>query len=175
MRTCIEERNTLVLAMNIDQPPAHFTEHSTGHRSAVDARDTPPRLGIELARQDDLVFALVNQAILLKYRQDIRAIAQREDTLDTSDLAAGTHKAWIDFFSTQHSQRIDDDRLTGSGFTGQDIEGWSKGQVEAVDDGKVADIELNQHRKIAIFPVREYVMDSIKKHRKLVRIVPYRR
>src|SRR5215210_2122273 len=101
MRTCIEERNTLVLAMNIDQAPTHITEDSTGHSAAVDACDTPPRLGIDLARKDDLVFALVNQAVLLKYRQDIRTIAQREDALDTGDLAAGPHKAWIDFFSTQ--------------------------------------------------------------------------
>ena len=47
----------------------------------------------------------------------------------------------------QQANRIDDDRLAGTGFPGQHIEAGPESDLQLLNDGKIFNLDISQHRE----------------------------
>jgi hypothetical protein len=58
---------------------------------------------------------------------------------------ARSHHVRANSVSEDGTQSVDQDRLAGAGFTGQDIETGTEGYLNGLDDGEIADGEFDEH------------------------------
>ena len=70
---------------------------------------------------------------------------QLEDTLHQGKLGIRPNGRRFRPAADQHFDRIQDDRLPRTGFTGQDDQAGTRAEFQLVDNGKIFDPQFGQH------------------------------
>src|SRR5262245_7489291 len=99
----VEERQSLVLTVVIHKPAADLAQRGAIHSAAVDSRDAAAALGVNLAREDDLLVLSIPQPILLEQRDEVGAIGNAENPLDSRSPRAGPHERRIGALAAQRT------------------------------------------------------------------------
>ena len=76
----------------------------------------------------------------------LRGRIQRENTFHHCTICTRAHHAAVGFAAQQQFQRVDHDRFACPGFAGNDVEARREGQIQFVDNRKIADAQFFQHK-----------------------------
>src|SRR5207249_9143110 len=60
-------------------------------------------------------------------------------------VSAGADDVGRGAFAKEERERVDNHRLSGTRFAGEDVEAWLKRKGDVRDDGEIADAQLSQH------------------------------
>lgn len=71
--------------------------------------------------------------------------SHRENAGDLGSLATVPYQLAVGTSPQQQAQRIDQDRFSGAGFTGQRSEASREVERQLLDDGEVADRQCGEH------------------------------
>jgi hypothetical protein len=117
----------LALTVELDEPDRQISQRTGRGERPVDERAAPP-LRRDLSPNQNLVISM------LKDRFDRGKVLARSDEV--------TRRA----SSEQQSYRLDQDRLAGTGLTGEDVQTWLELNVNGVDHGESLDAKEAKHR-----------------------------
>ena len=117
----------LVLAVQIDQDAGQLAERRAGGERAVD-EGAAAALRRDLAPQDHFP-----------------AVRRVEDGLDRRRVLPGPDEVGRGAAADQQPDGADEDGLAGAGLAGQDVQAGLELELEAVDDGQIADGEEAEH------------------------------
>lgn len=117
-----------VLAVQLDQPTRQVTEGRRGGEGAVDERATPT------LRRD------------LAPNQHVFPIAF-EDRFDRRDVFSGADQIARRAAPEQQADGADQHRLSGTGLASQNVEAWSKLNLDSIDDRELLNSKKSQHWK----------------------------
>ena len=127
VRPRIQQCLVLMLAVDVDEPPAQRPQRRRG-RECVVQEHPAAALGRDFAADDGLV--------------SLRVLECR---LDEGPGRAGANQVPASPLADQQAERADDDRLAGAGLAGQHVEAVVELDVDGIDDGEVANAEETDH------------------------------
>ena len=139
-----------VLAVDIDQHPAHGAQHGDGGRTTIDAARTLP-LGGNTPLDEP-------SAILIRLKAHFAKTGGRllrnpgKEGGDMGLCAPSAHQIAADPLSQHCVNGVDDDGLTGAGFARQDIQAGIEDDIRLLDYGDIFNMQAHQHRGIRPFP-----------------------
>ncbi len=126
MRNRVQERMVLVLPVKFDQPARQIPECASRRQFTVD-------VGAAAALRSDLA-------------PDEKLFSARlEDRLDCGDILAGANEVAGGAAPEQKSDGFDENRLAGTGFSGEHVESRLELNVHGVNNGEAFDAEKAQH------------------------------
>ena len=133
-----------VLAVEIHKTFADVLQLRKRRGAAVDPRPAPA-LRIERAAEQDLA---VRRAEIVRGEPcgDARGILGVEDGGELRPFRARPELAKLEPIAEEQSQAVEQDRLAGAGFPGEDRKAAVELEVERLDDDEVADRQKAKHR-----------------------------
>src|SRR5205807_161862 len=141
----IEQPALLELALDLDQALAELAQQPDARRLVVDKGAAAP-VGADQPAQHDS-FAVAVEPGLAQDRMRRMVAPDREFRRYGGLLSPGSNQTALRPFAERQTQRIEQDRLAGAGLAGQHAQAGTEGEVEAVDQYNVANIEAEQHCK----------------------------
>jgi len=123
---CLQQRELIPLAVDVDQVPPEVAQHALRHRATVDTGGTAAA-GAHFASDDQLAGRRVGvveqpQCPELFLQGGHRLRRQLEQTLDGQPIGAGTHEVGGRACPQEQTDRVDDDRLASAGLTRKHVE-----------------------------------------------------
>ena len=137
-----EQGLMLVLSVNLDQAFAEGFHLGQGDRSTV---DPGTRRAFAADHAPQLAGAVVIEFLLAQPCQKIIALAEIEFSRQLGALATMTDQAGFSTIACQQEQGIDEQRLAGTGFAGDDGQPGAKSDFSLADDGEILDVKRTQH------------------------------
>ena len=166
-----QQVEVLALAVDVDQRPGDVGQQLQADGTAIDAADVAAR-GAHFARQrhagrvvgviqpfsreqfvdvERRTFAVV-PSIRGRGRggrgEIVGRCRQQEERLNRGNLRAGAHPLAACAVAQQQPHGVDDDRLARARLAREDVQPGAEGEVQFVDDCKIADVQLVQHGPI---------------------------
>ena len=137
LRFAIEERLRVVLAMEIHQLSSNLGEDAGRHRRSIDPGATAA-IRRDLALQNQRIFFDLDPPFVGE-RRDVLELADVEDAFHCRLVRARANEIGTRALAEEKSQRTDDDRLAGPGFSGKNVESRREWKRDLLDDRKIAD------------------------------------
>ena len=136
----------LALPVDIDEQRADLRQDRHRRRSTVQPGATSPS-GVNFAAENEQTVALVDLELLEHSRQSItmRHAVQIKCGVDRSRCGSRPHHIGADSIAEDRPQSVDQNRLSGAGFSGQHIQTRSEGNLDGLDNGEIADGEFDEH------------------------------
>ena len=128
VRVGIEQGLVLVLAVKVDEAGGQVAQRGGRREGAVDERAAAALRG-DLAADEQFVA----RRLVLEDRLERGAVLARPDEVGRGAAAE------------EQADRLDEDRLAGAGFAGQDVEARAELDLDRFDDGQVSDGEEPEH------------------------------
>ncbi len=132
-----------VLAVDIDEDVARLAQQLHRDRLAVEVSARAP-IRAHHAPHDEVATGadrlLLEPLLELAWRA-----TEVEGAGDLGALGAVTHHFGPGAAAGEQLQRIDEDRLAGTGLTGQHGESGAQFELHGIDDGEVTDLQVGQH------------------------------
>ena len=144
LRFAIEERLRVVLAMEIHQLSSNLGEDAGRHRRSIDPGATAT-IRRDLALQNQRIFFDLDPPFVGE-RRDVLELADVEDAFHRRLVRSRANEIGTGALAEEKSQRTDDDRLAGAGFSGENVEARREWKGDLLDDRKIADAQLGQHQ-----------------------------
>ncbi len=135
-----------VLAMDVDQLFGQFAQLGGGRRAAVDPGPALA-LGVDAAAQEQAVLVF-ESGLLQPGRQRGRDV---EFGADVGPRRAFAHHTGVGAGAQGQLQGVDEDRLAGAGFAGQDAEAARQVEIELADDDEVAQGDASEAHQLPSF------------------------
>ena len=132
-----------MLAVDLDQAFGQFAELRDGRRAAVDPC-TRSAVGAQGATQ--LAILALIEFGLAQPRQRGGRIAQVEQGNQLGALGAMAHHAAIGAQAGQEVEGVDQQRLAGAGFAGNNGQARAEFEFGRRDHGEILDGQVSQHR-----------------------------
>src|SRR2546422_1035914 len=141
----LEQALVLVLAVHLHEVVAQALEERDGDGRVVDE-------GTMAARATELTpghkHAVVGrEPRLVERRGHGAARLDVEDRLDRRGVGVAPDHVRLGARPEDQQDRVDEHRLSGAGFAGQDVEPRAELHGDALDDGEVSDAKLAEHRE----------------------------
>ena len=138
----LEQGDRLVLAVQIGEGAAELFQGRHRGRAAIDPGPRSP-LGRHFPADHDPVVLGIEAE---RFEDGLEPARQRlEDALDDRLLRAGPDRPAFSPASEQQGQSIDQHRLAGAGFAGQDVEAGAQMEGRVGDCHQVTNPELGDH------------------------------
>ena len=128
--------------MDIDERFAELAQRLHRHRLAVHIR---ARATVGADDSPQHAFAFVLDRLLGEPGARGGVVRDRERGGDFGALGAVPHDFGACATARREQQRIDEDGFAGAGFAGQHGEAGGELQLGGVDDGEIADLDMQQH------------------------------
>ena len=141
----VEEAGGIVLAVDVDELDAQLMQNGNRHQTAVDPADV---LAVQMDFALDDGFGVVLDAVFCKPGQFRHA---REHRPDGGFGGAGTDHVAVGALTQDGRNGVDDDGLTRTGLTGEDVEAPVKGNVRTFDDRNIFNMQKTQHGSSLLF------------------------
>ena len=136
MRTHVQQRKVFCLPVDIDEVTAQFFQHPHSHAASVDAG----YCAADFASQGDCFFSVIQRFPFENRMHFILGFSRdREYRFQYCSLCSAAHHGGIHPAPHQCHDRIQQDRFSRSGFTGNDDQSFFEFEFKALDDGKVFD------------------------------------
>ena len=141
----IEQPALLELALDLDEAVAELAQQPDARRLVVD-KGAAASVGPDQPAQYDRLAVAVEPGLAQDRMRRVVA-PDREFRRYRGLLSPRPHQPALRPLAERQAQRIEQDRLAGAGLTGQHAQAGTEGEVEAVDQYNVANIEAEQHCK----------------------------
>jgi hypothetical protein len=135
----------LVLSMDVDQLLAQLLHLLQRARATVQIRARPAAAFQHATQQAQAPF--VGQIVGFEPGDRSRQIVEREFSTDLGARTALADHAGIAALSQYQCERVDQNRLAGTGFAGEDGEAGFELEIEPIDDDEIADGKRAQHER----------------------------
>ena len=146
LRGGMHQRLVRVLPVDVDQLLAEFAQCCQRYRCAIDIGSAAAVTDQDSAQQ---AFAVAAQVVLCEPLDGRRRTRQFEADADLGTCRPGPDHAVVGLVAEGQAQRIDQNRLAGTGLAGERGHAAFQREVEAADDNQVADVDSAQHAEIA--------------------------
>gem|GEM_PF-6297270 len=140
----VQQAHGLMLAMDLDQTRADVLEcrHTGG---LIIDKGTRAAIGPEDAAQDQLLARLGLEAALFNGRNQFGIVGRDEHSRRHRLFGPATHQTGIAACAQRQTQRIQNNRLTRAGFTGQNRQPLLDLKVQSIDENHITDGKTGQH------------------------------
>ncbi len=135
----------LVLAVHLHEVVAQPLEERDGDGRVVDERTMAARATELTPRHQHAVVG--REPRLVERRGHGAARLDVEDRLDRRGVGVAPDHVRLGARPEDQQDRVDEHRLSGAGFAGQDVEPRAELHGDALDDGEVSDAKLAEHRE----------------------------
>src|SRR5258708_19905424 len=156
MFTGLEQRQMFALPVNINQHFAQRAEELQRGVAAIDAAGVAP-IAAQFSRQHDLA-GMVPVINAFCVEQGFNLVLQElwnlEDALDHGSLGPGPDKIRISATAEQEIDRINDDGLPGSGFSGDDVSPFIALDFQTFNISEVFNSYFTQHKLLPVAQTR---------------------
>ena len=144
-----EQVEVFALAVHIHQQVSQFAQALQRHAAPVDAADVAP-VEPHLAAEHHPVGAVgVVKPLLLQLAAhlcaQLRVAGQLKRRFDLRHVAACAHRFGSGALAQQQPDGVDDDGLPRARLAGKDVETGAEGEMQLVDDRKVANAQFGEH------------------------------
>src|SRR5437667_412830 len=141
----LEQALVLVLAVHLHEVVAQALEERDGDGRVVDERTMAARATELTPRHQHAV--VEREPRLVECRGHGAARLDVEDRLDRRGVGVAPDHVRLGARPEEQQDRVDEHRLSGAGFAGQDVEPRAELHGDALDDGEVSDAKLAEHRE----------------------------
>ena len=142
----------LVLAVDRHQRFAEGLQLGQRRQRTVDVDPVPAGAGDDALDQQ---LPLTFETGLRQLRHQLRLPLQGEQRLHRRLLGTAADQIGAGAVAEQQAKGIDDDRLAGPGLAGQDVEAPGKLDLQLIDNGKIADLQFDEHKETLKSPGAE--------------------
>src|SRR5207249_2874006 len=140
-----EQALVLVLAVHLHEVVAQALEERDGDGRVVDEGTMAARATELTPRHKHAVVG--REPRLVERRGHGAARLDVEDRLDRRGVGVAPDHVRLGARPEDQQDRVDEHRLSGAGFAGQDVEPRAELHGDALDDGEVSDAKLAEHRE----------------------------
>src|SRR3989441_259892 len=141
----LEQALVLVLAVHLHEVVAQALEERDGDGRVVDEGTMAARATELTPRHKHAVVG--REPRLVERRGHGAARLDVEDRLDRRGVGVAPDHVRLGARPEDQQDRVDEHRLSGAGFAGQDVEPRAELHGDALDDGEVSDAKLAEHRE----------------------------
>src|SRR2546422_802214 len=141
----LEQALVLVLAVHLHEVVAQALEERDGDGRVVDEGTMAARARGLTPRHKHAVVG--REPRLVERRGHGAARLDVEDRLDRRGVGVAPDHVRLGARPEDQQDRVDEHRLSGAGFAGQDVEPRAELHGDALDDGEVSDAKLAEHRE----------------------------
>ena len=138
----VDQRTVGMLAMNLGQRAGDLTQQVQAHRLVVDGRAARTVGVLDAA---DYKFVVRINTLLLEDCESRMRTRERKGRGDHATLRPCPHQRTVATGAKRQTQRVKQDRLAGTGFTGEHGQPRVESDIELLDQDDVTNGESGQH------------------------------
>ena len=144
----LEQRLVFVLAVDVDQQFAERLEVALRTRRAIDVGARATFSGDDPAQD---ARAVLLQVALAQPGLGFGNLRDVEAGENVRLVGTGAYHAAVGAIAQRQAERVEHDRLAGTGFAGDDAHAAAQFQIQLIDDGVVANGQMDQHGRLPRF------------------------
>src|SRR5215217_3754769 len=134
------------LTVNVDEQGANLCQDRYRCWSTVQSgAATSP--SVDLTTENQLTFALVDLEFFKHLGESVtvRHAVQIKCRVDGGRSGSRPYHVGTDPVSEDRPESVNEDRFTGAGFSGQDIQPGTERNLDGLDDSEITDREFDEH------------------------------
>ena len=140
-----EEGEVRALTVDVYQGVADGADDVGRDGAPVEARDGAS-LAVDLASENDGAVVVDFEVKVTEGLPNVGFAGDVEDGFDDGRGRSGAHERAVGGASEDELEGVDEEGLSGAGLAGDDVEAGGEGEAGLLDDGQVADGQLDEHR-----------------------------